>query len=200
MNKVPSLRTQRLLLRPWKRSDRAPFATLNADPRVVECLPGQLSRAESDALVDRIQAHFEDHGFGLWAVEVPQVTPLIGFIGLSRPRFDAPFTPCVEIGWRLAADHWGQGYASEGARAALVFGFETLQLDEIVSFTVPHNHRSRRVMEKIGLVRNPAEDFGHPLLPVDHPLHTHVLYRLKRGDWRANTARQNSHNHYSLAQ
>ncbi|MGD1905967.1 MAG: GNAT family N-acetyltransferase [Leptolyngbyaceae cyanobacterium] len=182
-----SLRTPRLRLRPWQSGDRAPFAALNADPLVTACLPGQLSRAESDALVDRIQAHFEDHGFGLWAVERLEGAPFIGFVGLSIPRFKAPFTPCVEIGWRLAADYWGQGYASEGARAALNFGFKTLKLNEIVSFTVPHNHRSRRVMEKIGLVRDPTGDFEHPLLPLGHPLQAHVLYRLKRNDWSANS-------------
>jgi RimJ/RimL family protein N-acetyltransferase len=153
---------------------------LNADPRVVEFLPGPLSREQSDAVVDRIEAHFDRHGFGQWAVEIPGVTRLAGFIGLSIPRFEAPFTPCIEVGWRLAAEYWKRGYATEGARAALDFGFNVLQVEEIVSFTVPANVRSRRVMEKIGMTHSPSDDFDHPLLPEGHPLRRHVLYRLSR--------------------
>jgi RimJ/RimL family protein N-acetyltransferase len=174
------LQTERLCLRRWLPSDRASFAALNADPRVMEYFPAPLSRHESDALVTRIEAHFAEHGFGLWAVEIPHVVPFAGFIGLAIPRFTAHFTPCVEIGWRLAAAHWGQGYATEGARAVLRFGFETLGLNEIVSFTVPANHRSRRVMERIGMHHNPADDFDHPALPEGHPLRRHVLYRCTR--------------------
>ena len=174
------LYTERLCLRRWRPSDRASFAALNADPRVMEYFPATLSRDESDALVTRIGAHFAEHGFGLWAVEIPHVVPFAGFIGLAIPRFTAHFTPCVEIGWRLAAAHWGQGYATEGARAVLRFGFETLGLNEIVSFTVPANHRSRRVMERIGMHHNPADDFDHPALPEGHPLRRHVLYRCAR--------------------
>ena len=142
--------------------------------------PAPLSRHESDVLVTRIEAHFAEHGFGLWAVEIPHVVPFAGFIGLAIPRFTAHFTPCVEIGWRLAAAHWGQGYATEGARAVLRFGFETLGLNEIVSFTLPANHRSRRVMERIGMHHNLADDFDHPALPEGHPLRRHVLYRRAR--------------------
>ena len=138
---------------------------MNADPRVMQYLPGALSGEESDRFIGRIEAHFDRHDFGLWAVEIPGVVPFAGFIGLSIPAFDAHFTPCVEIGWRLAAGHWGRGYATEGARAVLAFGFETLQLGEIVSFTVPDNLRSRRVMERIGMAYNPADDFDHPVLP-----------------------------------
>ena len=174
------LQTERLCLRRWLPSDRAPFAALNADPRVMEYFPAPLSRHESDALATRIEAHFAEHGFGLWAVEIPHVVPFAGFIGLAIPRFTAHFTPCVEIGWRLAAAHWGQGYATEGARAVLRFGFETLGLNEIVSFTVPANHRSRRVMERIGMHHNPADDFDHPALPEGHLLRRHVLYRCAR--------------------
>ncbi|HEX7077437.1 MAG TPA: GNAT family N-acetyltransferase [Candidatus Eisenbacteria bacterium] len=179
------IRTDRLLLRRWLPSDRAPFAAMNADPRVTEFLPTPLSREESDAFVARIEAHFEKHGYGHWAVEIPGVTPFAGFVGLSTPRFDAPFQPCVEIGWRFAAEHWGRGYATEGARAVLAFGFDVLRLGEIVSFTVPANARSRHVMEKIGMTRGPKDDFDHPLLPEGHPLRRHVLYRIARGDWRA---------------
>ena len=177
---IPELRTARLRLRVWTAADLAPFADLNADPRVMEHFPAPLSRAESDALAARIAAHFAAHGFGLWAVEVPGVTAFIGFVGLAVPSFTAPFTPCVEIGWRLAAAHWGAGYATEGARAALDFGFGSLGLDEIVSFTVPANQRSRRVMERLGMHRAPEDDFDHPLLPPGHPLRPHVLYRMRR--------------------
>jgi len=174
------LRTERLLLRPWRPSDRAPFAAVNADPVVREFLPGLLTREESDAAVDRIEQHFAEHGFGLWAVEVPGLTDFAGFIGLSVPKFEAHFTPCVEIGWRLAAGHWGRGYAPEGARACLAFGWDQLGQREIFSFTVPENLRSRRVMEKLGMTRDPADDFDHPSLPAGHPLRRHVLYRIGR--------------------
>jgi RimJ/RimL family protein N-acetyltransferase len=177
MEQPQELRTDRLLLRRWRPDDRPAFARLNSDARVVEYLVGALSRQESDALADRIEAHFEQHGFGLWAVEVPGITPFAGFIGLAIPRFEAHFTPCVEIGWRLDAAHWNRGYATEGARAALQFGFESLQLKEIVSFTAEANVRSRRVMEKLGMTRAPGDDFDHPRLPAGHPLRRHVLYR-----------------------
>jgi RimJ/RimL family protein N-acetyltransferase len=177
-NLPQELRTERLLLRRWRPEDRAPFAAMNADPRVMEFFPGLLTPEESDASVGRIEAHFEKHGFGLWAVEVVGVAPFAGFIGLSHPRFEAPFTPCVEIGWRLAAPHWGYGYATEGARAALAFAFETLGLAEIVSFTAAVNLRSRRVMEKLGMTHDPSDDFDHPLLPEGHWLRRHVLYRI----------------------
>jgi RimJ/RimL family protein N-acetyltransferase len=146
----------------------------------MEHFPAVLSREESDALADRIQAHFARHQFGLWAMEIPQRTAFAGFVGLAVPGFDAHFTPCVEIGWRLAAEHWGLGYATEAARAVLTFGFETQGLDEIVSFTTPDNHRSRHVMERIGMGHNPADDFDHPGLPEGHPLRRHVLYRCRR--------------------
>ncbi len=151
---------------------------MNADPRVMEHFPALLSREESDGRVARIEAHFAEHGFGLWAVEIPGEAPLAGFIGLGITRFEAHFTPCVEIGWRLAAEYWGRGFATEGAQAALDFGFESLHLQEIVSFTVPANVRSRRVMEKIGMTHDTHGDFDHPSLPAGHPLSRHVLYRI----------------------
>ena len=175
------LLTERLRLRRWRPGDRAPFAALNADPRVMEYFPAPLSSEESDDLAARIEAHFDARGFGLWAVEAPGVAPFVGFVGLSVPGFEAHFTPCVEIGWRLAAEHWGKGYAAEGARAALAFGFETLRLEEIVSFTATGNLPSRRVMERIGMTHDPADDFDHPALPEGHPLRRHVLYRIGRG-------------------
>jgi RimJ/RimL family protein N-acetyltransferase len=153
---------------------------MNADVRVMEFLPKLLSREESDGLADRIERHFAEHGFGLWAVEAPGIADFIGYTGLAVPRFTAYFTPCVEIGWRLAAEYWGRGYAAEAARAAVRYAFDELQLDEIVSFTVPANVRSRRVMEKLGMTHTPSEDFDHPLLPPDHRLSRHVLYRLRR--------------------
>jgi len=179
---TPELETDRLLLRRWRLADRFPFAELNADPQVMAYFPAMLSRAQSDALVEHIDAQFDRYGFGLWAVEIPDAVPFVGFVGLSIPQFTSHFTPCVEIGWRLAAHHWGHGYATEAALAVVAFGFETLRLDEIVSFTVPANCRSRRVMERIGMTHDPADDFDHPSLPPDHPLSRHVLYRLRSGD------------------
>jgi RimJ/RimL family protein N-acetyltransferase len=143
----------------------------------MEYFPALLSKQESDTMADRIETHIEQYGWGLWAVEVPGVAAFAGFIGLATPRFEAHFIPCIEVGWRLAVEFWGRGYATEGAAAALTFGFQTLALPEIVSFTVPANLRSRRVMERIGMVRNPNDDFDHPGLPEGHPLRRHVLYR-----------------------
>jgi RimJ/RimL family protein N-acetyltransferase len=179
----PVLRTDRLVLRPWRDADCAPFAALNADPQVMQFFLKPLTRAESDAMVGRIREHFARRGFGFWAVEAPGVADLVGATGLVVPSFDAPFTPCVEIGWRLARDYWGRGYATEGASAAIAFGFDQLGLDEIVSFTVPANLPSRRVMERLGMTRSPADDFEHPFLPAGHPLRPHVLYRLERSTW-----------------
>ena len=176
----PTLKTERLALRPWNDDDVEPFAALNADPKVMEHFPAVLSRDETEAAVERIVDHFDVHGFGLWAVEAPEVADFIGFVGLAVPRFEAHFTPCVEIGWRLAKDYWGRGYATEGARAALAFAFDTLRLEEVVSFTVPGNERSRGVMEKLGMERDPGDDFDHPLLPKGHAIERHVLYRLRR--------------------
>lgn len=172
------LRTDRLLLRRWRAEDRPAFAAINADARVMEFFPALLTAAQSDALADLIDAHFERHGFGLWAVEIPGVSPFAGFIGLMVPAFAAPFTPCVEIGWRLAAAHWGRGYAVEGARAALSLAFGEFGLDEIVSFTVPENIRSRRVMERIGMRQDVAGDFDHPA--ASGAFRRHVLYRMAR--------------------
>jgi RimJ/RimL family protein N-acetyltransferase len=172
------LRTDRLLLRRWLPTDRSAFEALNGDSRVMEHFPAVLRPDESDALVALIERHFEQHGFGLWAVEIPGVTSFAGFVGLAVPPFEAHFTPCVEVGWRLAADHWGCGYATEGALAALAFGFGNVELNEIVSFTVPENQRSRRIMDRIGMAHNPADDFDHPVLP--EPMRRHVLYRIVR--------------------
>lgn len=188
MGPSPELRTSRLVLRRWRPADREPFAALNADPVVMLHFPATLTREESDAAAGRIETHFRHYGFGLWAAEIPSVTPFAGFIGLSVPSFQAHFTPCVEVGWRLMKRHWGMGYATEGARAALRFGFERLGLEEIVSFTVPANVRSRRVMEGIGMTHSSADDFDHPLLMEGHPRRRHVLYRLRRAAWESSSA------------
>jgi RimJ/RimL family protein N-acetyltransferase len=176
--------TERLVLRQWREADREPFARLNADPRVTEFLAGPLSREESDRLVERIEAHFREHGFGLCAAELRRDRSFIGFVGLAVPSFECAFTPCVEIGWRLAADYWGLGLATEGAREMVRYAFEGVGLDALVSFTAPGNIRSRRVMEKLGLTHDPADDFDHPKLPEGHPLRRHVLYRLKGSEWK----------------
>lgn len=177
------IRTDRLLLRRWGERDRAPFAAMNADPAVVEHLQGPMSRERSDDFVDRIEAHWEEHGWGLWAVEVPDAAPFIGYVGLWPA--DHVAAGMVEVGWRLAREAWGNGYATEGAREALRFGFTEVGLDEIVSFTVPQNVRSVAVMERIGLVRDRQGDFDHPRVdPVAYPhLVRHVLYRCSRDEW-----------------
>ena len=186
---APELVTQRLLLRGWRESDLDPFAAINADPEVTRFLGGPLSAEASDALVARFVEHFERHGFGLWAVEpredgeLADFVGLAGFVGLSVPRFETHFTPCVEIGWRLGRRFWGRGIAIEAAREALRFGFVDADLAEIVSFTVPANTRSRSVMERLGMRRDPDGDFEHPALPAGHPLRPHVLYRLERRSW-----------------
>lgn len=179
------LRTARLRLRPLHDRDLPAFAALNADPRAMEFLPGVLTRQQSDALAARVRAHAATHGFAPWAIEVPGRADFVGVVGLMIPAFQAAFTPCVEIAWRLDAAHWGHGYATEGAQAALRHGFTELGLREIVSFTVPANVRSRRVMERLGMQRDAAEDFLHPLLPAGDPLRPHVLYRLTREAWSA---------------
>jgi RimJ/RimL family protein N-acetyltransferase len=172
------LRSERLLLRRWRKGDREAFAKLNADPEVTRFLLGPLSPEQSDAYVDRIEAHFDQHHFGLWAVEVPGVTPFAGYVGLSVPSFEAHFMPAVEVGWRLDRAYWGRGYATEAARAATADGFDRVGLKQIVSFTIPINLPSIGVMERIGMTRNPEDDFEHPGVPVGHPFRRHVLYRL----------------------
>ena len=169
------IETERLLLRQWRDDDRDPFAAINADPVVMEHFPATLTRAESDAFVDRHSALIDQRGWGLWAVEVRDTGDFIGFTGLAVPVFDADFVPCTEIGWRLAPASWGRGYATEAATSVLSFAFDELGLDEVLSFTYVGNHRSRRVMEKIGLEER--LEFDHPNLPGD-PVERHVLYGL----------------------
>jgi 3-dehydroquinate dehydratase/shikimate dehydrogenase len=172
-----TLRTDRLLLRPWRREDRPAFAALNANPEVMEWFPSTLTRDASDAFADVIEERFRNQGWGLWAVEVPGVAPFVGFVGLNAADNTLGY-PSVEVGWRLAQPFWGRGYAPEGALAALRFGFERLQLDEIVSFTSVGNANSRRVMSKIGMRHNVEDDFDHPRVAAMSPLLRHVLYRI----------------------
>jgi RimJ/RimL family protein N-acetyltransferase len=174
------LRTERLTLRAWRPSDREPFAALNADPVAMEHFPSTLTREESDAFADRIESRLRERGWGLWAVEVDGVADFVGFVGLNEASFGAPFTPAVEVGWRMAREHWGHGYATEAARAVVATGFGQLGLAEIVSFTIPANRRSRAVMERLGMTRDPADDFDHPGIAPGHPMRRHVLYRLTR--------------------
>ncbi|MFZ2050054.1 MAG: GNAT family N-acetyltransferase [Solirubrobacteraceae bacterium] len=176
----PRLQTDRLLLRRWHKQDLIPFAQMNADPVVMEHFPSTLSAAESTALATRIEDCFAQRGYGLWAVEVPGQAPFIGFVGLWPVRLELPFGPAVEVGWRLAHDFWGHGYATEAAEAAIAFGFQEVGLEEVVSYTAQVNTRSRRVMERLGMSRDPTEDFEHPLVPQDSLLRRHVLFRLRR--------------------
>jgi RimJ/RimL family protein N-acetyltransferase len=183
-----AMATPRLRLRLWHDRDAEPFAAMNADPRVREHFLNVMTREESDASMARIRAHFTDYGFGAWAVELRDRPGLIGFAGVTHPSFTAPCGPCVEIGWRFAFDHWGHGYATEAAREALRAGFEIVGLHEIVAFATVGNVRSRRVMEKIGLLHDEADDFDHPLLPAGHRVSRHVLYRLRKTDWEHRAA------------
>jgi 3-dehydroquinate dehydratase/shikimate dehydrogenase len=178
------IKTARLTLRPWLKEDLEPFAKLNADPRVMEYFPKLKSRQESDQTALKMQAHIDKDGWGFWAASLNQTDQFIGFIGIEHVDFTAHFTPAVEIGWRLAFEYWGKGYATEGAKASLKYGFETLNLQEIVSFTAMQNMRSRRVMEKLGMHHDSKDDFDHPKLSENHPLRRHVLYRLKKEEWK----------------
>jgi len=175
----PDLLTERLLLRRWRAEDRDPLADMNADPRVMAHFPKTMTFEESQAMFERFHAHVDEQGFGVWAVEIPGVAACAGFLGLWRPKFAAHFTPCVEMAWRLATEHWNHGYATEGAKAVMTYGFETLGLPELVAYTAVENLRSRRVMEKLGMTRNPADDFDHPNMPEGHPVRRQVLYRKK---------------------
>lgn len=177
MTKIYELETERLYLRQWTEADKAPFAELTADERVMEFFPRPLSRSESDAMVDRVQREIVQRGWGWWAVEVKGKHRFIGFVGLNIPSADLPFNPCVETGWRLDYPYWGQGYATEAAQAALSLGFETLKLDKIVAFATLDNVRSQVVMQKLGMHRAPST-FIHPSESVEH-----CLYELSQADW-----------------
>ncbi len=178
------LHTERLLLRTWQPADLPGFAALNADPQVMRHFPGVMSRAQSDAMARRMQAHFVTHGFGYWVLERRDQPRLLGVLGLQQVAFAAAFTPAVEIGWRIQRQHWRQGYALEAATAVLAFAFAQLQLEQVLAFTVPANLPSQALMQRLGMQRDPAEDFAHPLLPAGHPLRAHLLYRIGREQWR----------------
>jgi ribosomal-protein-alanine N-acetyltransferase len=186
---VAQITTQRLLLRQWCEEDLEPFAALNGDPEVMRYFPATLTRPESDAFARYVQGLIAVHGWGLWAVEVPGGAAFIGFVGLNRPRFEAHFTPAIEVGWRLDRRYWGHGYATEAARAALTFAFDDLECAEVVSFTSPLNERSMRVMRRLGMTRDPADDFDHPAL-AEGPLRRHALYRMDREQWASRSGQQ----------
>ncbi|MBI1244198.1 MAG: GNAT family N-acetyltransferase [Alphaproteobacteria bacterium] len=178
-----TLKTDRLILRPWISEDRAAFAAMNADSEVRRFFPSRQSRAESDASADFLTGQFERTPFGPWAVEIPGIVAFAGFVGLWETNLDVPPRGRVEIGWRLARGCWGKGYATEAARAALAFGFHEAGLEEIVAFVVPANRASRGVMDRVGLREVPGGAFDHPRVPEGHPLRRHLLYRLTRADW-----------------
>lgn len=182
MQEMIELTTPRLLLRQWRDNDLAPFAALNADPRVMAFFPSTLTREASDAMARRCSSLIAGRGWGLWAVTLRENNAFIGMTGLHRPDAQLPCSPCVEIGWRLAFDYWRQGYAQEAARAALHAGFMRLQLPEIVSFTALPNVRSSALMARLGMRRD-ADPFEHPALPPGHRLRAHCLYRLTRAEW-----------------
>ena len=171
--------TNRLVLREWRDADLEPFVAMNADPVVMQFFPETYTEERTRRFIARIRECWAERGYGLWAVERQDTGGFIGYVGLWPATFPAHFTPAVEVGWRLAADHWGRGYATEGARAALTYGFSTAGLDEIVSFTSAINVRSVRVMERLGMRRDVTGDFEHPNVPEGHPTRPHVLYRIK---------------------
>ena len=183
MEPILKLESARLLLRQWRDEDLPEFAAMCADPQVMRYFPAPLNRLESASLIGRIRGHFAEHGFGLWALERKDTGAFIGFTGLGVVGFDAPFTPATEIGWRLAREHWGLGYASEAAWTALRCGFDRLALNEVVSFTSETNLPSQKVMQAIGMHHDSADDFKHPRLAVNHPMRHHVLYRITREQW-----------------
>jgi RimJ/RimL family protein N-acetyltransferase len=180
-----------VVLRQWIDADVEPFAVLNANPLAMQYFPAPLTREETAAMVTRLRSGIAERGWGLWAVEVNDA--FAGMCGLSAPRFTAPFTPCVEVGWRFLPEFWGRGLAFRAAAQALQFGFEHLQLAEVVSFTAVPNAPSRRLMERLGFTRDVGGDFDHPMIAVAHPLARHVLYRLERGAWPDSAAARSLH-------
>lgn len=172
--------TARLRMRRWRADDLDAFASINADPIVMQCFPSPLTRQQTEALIDELEQHFDRHGYSQWALEVKNTGELIGFTGLTDVGGQLPFAPATEVAWRLAANAWGRGYAYEAARAAIDFGWGTAGLTEIVSFTAKPNHRSERLMQRLAMTHDPADDFDHPKLPVADRLRPHVLYRIRR--------------------
>lgn len=172
--------TERLILRTWHEKDKEPYFLINQDPKVIEFLPGAMTEEEVECFIRNMNEKQKKHGYSLWAAELKLTGDFIGFVGLNYADFSADFTPAVEIGWRLGAQYWGKGYATEGAKAALDYGFNESNLAEIVSFTVPQNLKSIAVMERLGMVLDLNGGFFHPKLPSSHRLSEHVLYRLTR--------------------
>ncbi len=179
MQIIPTLKTERLILRPWRASDLEAFAVINADKKVMEFIPKSLTRQESDALVKAFEEEWKQRHYGRWAIEVPNVADFIGYVGFHYYDFPAKFTPCVEIGWRLSADHWGKGYATEAAKAALDYGFHQLNMKENYAFTFQGNENSRKLMERLGMTYEPELQFEHPDLPSGHPMGIYVVYRIR---------------------
>ena len=180
---MAQLQTNRLILRQWRDSDIPTFIEMGQDPRVMEFFPTLWSEEKSRDCAAYFREHFTENHFGFFAVELKETQQFIGFVGIAKVGFDSHFTPAVEIGWRLASQHFGKGYATEAAREVLRFAFADLGLDEIVAFTVPANIPSRHVMEKIGMSHDEKDDFAHPKLSPDHRFAQHVLYRIKRLDF-----------------
>lgn len=186
MAELIEFETERLRMRQWKLSDHEPFAALNSDPRVMAFFPSLLTRSDSDAMAEHCQSLIDERGWGFWAAESKATQEVIGFVGLHVPIPELPFSPCVEVGWRLAFQYWGKGFATEAARGALRVGFERLSLPEIVSFCAVHHLKSRAVMERLGM--RESDTFEHPSLPVSSMLRQHCLYRLSGKHWRAHAA------------
>lgn len=179
------IETERLILREWKEEDKASFARINNDPMIMEFFPRRLTEADSDKLIDRFQKHFETHGFGFYAVEMKKTGEFMGFAGLQNVEMDVPFTPAVEIAWRLDYEYWGKGYGTEAARAVLAHAFGKLKLPEIVAYAVHDNSRAIKLMEKLGMKRDEASDFDYPTLPKGHPLGRFSLYRITKKQFKA---------------
>ena len=189
MTPILESKTERLQLRQWTLNDLEPFSAMSADPQVMKYFPNTLSRSESDRIAKKYQSFITENGWGVWAVELLETKEFIGIVGLHHPSSDLPFSPCIEVLWRIAQSHWGQGYATEAATAVIKIGFQELNLQEIVSFAVLHNYPSRAVMERIKMV-NTGETFQHPDVLEPEHLREHCLYRISRENWAKNVASQ----------
>lgn len=186
MSKVIELRTDRLILRQWKKEDFPAFARMNADPVVMEYYPDTLSEDESNSMAHKLESLISERSWGFWAVETIKENRFIGFVGLHKPTYELPVSPCVEIGWRLAKEYWGSGYATEAAEASLRFAFVNLGLNEVYSFTSVSNKKSRSVMERLNM-QNTGKNFEHPIIPENHSLREHVLYKITKDQWVNNS-------------
>jgi RimJ/RimL family protein N-acetyltransferase len=182
MTKIIEIQTQRLKLRQWQPEDRPLFAEMNADPEVMKYFPQSLTHEQSAQMAQHMASLIAAQGWGFWAVELRESEQFIGFVGLNKPDYELPVTPCVEVGWRLRKKYWGHGYATEAGNASLVVGFETLRLPEIYAFTTLTNHKSQAVMQRLGMT-NTRQNFMHPMVPKHHPLREHVLYKIDQSTW-----------------